>query len=82
MLHAAGVLLLLVFAGVLAGAISYAAGPLRWARFSFRGWLVVSLLWVALIVAASWSSIVAPLPAPAANVGIPVKWRALHGTMP
>jgi hypothetical protein len=40
---------------------------LRWARFFFRGWLVLSLLWVALIVAVSWGNIVAPVPAPAAE---------------
>src|SRR5690348_2722669 len=69
MLHAAGVLLLLVFIGLLAaGAIPHRAGSLRWARF---GWVVVSLLWVALIVGVSWGSIIAPLPAPAAECGRP-----------
>jgi hypothetical protein len=47
MLHAAGALLLLVFIGVLAaGVMPYGAGSLRWARFFFRGWVVVSSLWV------------------------------------
>jgi hypothetical protein len=72
MLHAAGVLLLLVFIGVLAArAITHRAGSLRWARHFFRGWLVVSLLWVAMILAVSWGNIVAPVPAPAAECGRP-----------
>jgi hypothetical protein len=72
MLHAAGVLLLLVFIGVLVlGALPHRAGSLRWARFFFRSWVVVSLLWVALIVGGRWESIVAPLPAPPAECGRP-----------
>ena len=72
MLHAAGVLLLVVFLGVLAAsALQHRAASLRWARFFFRGWLVVSLLWVTLILGVSWESIVAPLPAPAAECGHP-----------
>jgi hypothetical protein len=68
MLHAAGALLLLVFVGVLAaGAIPHRAASLRWARFFFRGWVVVSSLWVLLVVAGSWGSIIAPLPAPPAE---------------
>ena len=72
MLHAAGALLLLIFIGVLAaGVIPHGAGSLRLARFFFRAWVVVSLLWVALIVGVSWGSVVAPLPAPAAECGHP-----------
>src|SRR5690349_481060 len=65
-------LLLLVFVGVLAaGAILDRAGSLRWARIFFRGWAVVSLLWVAAIVAVKWGSIVAPLPAPPSECAHP-----------
>ena len=72
MLHAAGVLLLLVFFGMLvASVIPHRVGSRRWARFFFRSWVVVSLLWAALIVGAGWRSIVAPLPAPAAECGHP-----------
>ena len=72
MLHVAGVLLVLVFIGVVAAsALPHRAGSLRWARFFFRGWVVVSLLWVAVIVGVSWTSIVAPLPAPPAECGRP-----------
>jgi hypothetical protein len=72
MLHVAGVLLLLVFIGVLvAGVLPHGVGSLRWARFFFRGWVVVSLVWVAVIVGASWGTIVAPVPAPPAECGRP-----------
>jgi hypothetical protein len=72
MLHAASVLLLVVFIGALAaGVIPHRAGSLRWARFFFRGWVVISLLWVAVIAGVSWGSIVAPVPAPAAECGHP-----------
>jgi hypothetical protein len=72
MLHAAGASLLLVFIGVLAAsAIPHRVGSLRWARFFLRGWMVVSLLWAALIVSVSWGSIIAPLQAPAAECGHP-----------
>ena len=72
MLHVSGVLLLLVFIGVLAAsAIPYRAGSLQWARFFFRGWMVLSLVWVVVIVAVSWGGIIAPLPAPAAECGRP-----------
>jgi hypothetical protein len=72
MLHAAGLLLLLVFVGVLAGSVIWhRSDSLRWARFFIRGWVVASLLWVVPIVAGSWESIVAPLPAPPSECGRP-----------
>jgi hypothetical protein len=72
MLHAAGLLLLLVFIGVLAAAaIPHRAVSQRSARFFFRGWVAVSLLWVIVIVAVKWGSIVAPLPAPPPECGRP-----------
>jgi hypothetical protein len=72
MLHAAGLLLLLVFVGVLAASVIWhRSDSLRWARFFIRGWVVASLLWVVPIVAASWESIVAPLPAPPSECGRP-----------
>src|SRR5690242_10869712 len=62
MLHAVGVLIL-VFIGVLAAsAVWHGVGPLHWARFFFRGWVVLSLMWAATIGAVGWGSIVAPLP--------------------
>jgi hypothetical protein len=71
MLHAA-VLLLLVFMAVLgASAIVHGRGSLHWGRFFFRGWVVLSVVWVGMIFAVSWKSIVAPLPAPAAECGHP-----------
>jgi hypothetical protein len=72
MLHAA-VLLLVVFMGVLgASAILHGPGPpLRWGRFFFRGWVVLSLVWVGVIGAVGWQSIVAPVPAPPAECGRP-----------
>ena len=72
MLHAANALLLLVFIGVLAASVIWhGSESLRWARFFVRGWLVASLLWVAPIVAGRWESIIAPVPAPAAECGHP-----------
>jgi hypothetical protein len=72
MLHAAGVLLLLVFIGVMAATVIWRrSDSLRQPRFFYRGWVVVSLLWVAVIVAVKWGSIVAPLPAPPAECGHP-----------
>ena len=72
MLHAAGLLLLLVFVGVLAASVIWhRSDSLRWARFFIRGWVVASLLWVVPIVAGSWESIVAPLPAPPSECGRP-----------
>ena len=68
MLHAAGLFLLLAFIGVLAaGTLPFRVGSLR----LFRGWVVVSLLWVAVVVAGRWESIVAPLPAPPSECGHP-----------
>jgi hypothetical protein len=72
MLHAAGLLLLLVFVGVLAASVIWhRSEPLRWARFFIRGWVVASLVWVVPIVAGSWESITAPLPAPPSECGRP-----------
>jgi hypothetical protein len=64
MLHAVGVLIL-VFIGVLAASVVWhGVGPLHWGRFFFRGWVVLSLIWVATIGAVGWEGIVAPLPPP------------------
>ena len=72
MLHATGALLLLVFMAVLgASAIVHGRGSLHWGRFFFRGWVVVSVVWVGMVVAVGWGSIVAPLPAPPAECGRP-----------
>ena len=72
MLHAAGLLLLLVFVGVLAASVIWhRSDSLRWARFFIRGWVVASLVWVVPIVAGSWESITAPLPAPPSECGRP-----------
>lgn len=62
MLHIVGVLVF-VFMGVLgATAIWHGAGPpLRWGRFLFRGWVLLSLVWVATIGAVGWGSVVAPM---------------------
>jgi len=77
MLHATGALLLLVFMAVLgAGAIVHGRGSLHWGRFFFRGWVVVSVVWVGMVVAVGWGSIVAPCRRLQPNVGAPVKWRA------
>jgi hypothetical protein len=72
MLHAAIVLLLLVFIGVVAATVIWRQrDSVRRPRFFYRGWAVVSLLWVAVIVAVRWGSIVAPLPAPPSECGHP-----------
>jgi hypothetical protein len=66
MLYTAGVLVFVVM-GVL-GATAIWHGPvlLHWGRFLFRGWVLLSLVWVATIGAVGWRSVVAPL-APAEN---------------
>ena len=72
MLHVAGLLLLLVFVGVLTASVTWhRSESLRWARFFIRGWVVASLLWVVPIVARNWESITAPLPAPPSECGRP-----------
>jgi hypothetical protein len=66
MLYTAAVLVF-VFMGVLgATAIWHGRGLLHWGRFLFRGWVLLSLVWVVTIGAVGWRSIVAPLP-PAEN---------------
>jgi hypothetical protein len=72
MLHAAIVLLLLVFIGAVAATVIWRRGDtLRRPRFFHHGWVVMSLLWVGLVVAVRWGSIIAPLPAPPSECGHP-----------
>jgi hypothetical protein len=72
MLHAAIVLLLLVFIGVLAVTVISSRRDTLWRPpFFHRGWVVMSLLWVGLVVGVRWGSIVAPLPAPPSECGHP-----------
>jgi hypothetical protein len=64
--------LVLVFMAVL-GASAILHGPrlLHWGRFFFRGWVILSLVWVGVIGVVGWPSIVAPVPAPPSECGRP-----------
>jgi len=71
MLRAIGLLVVIVIAAAIAGAIWRHGGSLRWRRFFFRAWVVVSAVWVIAIFVAAWEKIVEPIPAPAAECGHP-----------
>jgi len=71
MLHAAVVLLLVFMAVLGASAILHGRGLLHWGRLFFRGWVVLSLVWVGVIAVVGWPSIVAPVPAPPSECGRP-----------
>lgn len=57
--------------GVVARLACSASSSLRWRRFFFRAWIVLSAVWVIAIFAAEWEEIVEPIPAPPAECGHP-----------
>jgi hypothetical protein len=71
MLRAIGLLVVIVMAAAIAGALWRHGSALRWRRFFFRAWVVVSAVWVIAIFVAAWEKIVEPIPAPPAECGRP-----------